>query len=292
MIKRRFVVAGLAVALTGGACGSNAATKAPHGSSALALTAYQATNKAGTAKFSIQAQVTGAPGGATTPGTSGTGVIRFSPSAAELDAGVPNGGTLVIRVLGQILYLMPPTPAGQAPSPKPWIEINLNQAAQSGAGSGFSSLSPSGSVNPANVLGYLQGVSHLSKVGPESIKGVPATHYKGTVDLNKLAAMLSGKAQTAYRKIVTMLHTSTVPIDLWVDAQGRAVQVRTQVPVPAPTTTTAAPAKGATTAPPTTAPANGGILTTTVDYYDFGAPVTVAAPPASQVTQYSASSTG
>ncbi len=294
MTKSRIVVASLAVALIAGACGSGGSKGAggsgAQGTSAVALTASKATSAAKTAKVSIQATSSGTAPGTAPSAISGDGVISFNPSAADLAVKVPTGGTLTIRVVGQILYLMVPPQAGQPASQKPWIEINLNQAAQSKLGTSFSSLSPSGSVNPADVLGYLQGVSQLTKVGTEAIQGVQTTHYRGTVSLDKLAGRLSGQAKSAYRQIEAKLHTTTVPIELWVDSRGRAVQVRTQVPEPATTTTTASGASS-TSRSSTTAPATIGTVTTTVDYSDFGVPVHVSAPPASQVTNLTQSAT-
>lgn len=293
----------VAVALTAGACGSGgnqgsgthgSVNGATSGSPAVAETSYQATKAAKTAKVSLQAQVSGAPAGTPAPNAiSGDGVISFSPDAAQLAVKIPSGGTLTIRLLGQVLYLMVPPQAGKPATPKPWIKIDLDKAAQSSLGASFSSLSPSGSVNPADLLGYLQGVSTLKKVGTESIRGVPTTHYQGTVDLNKLAAKLTGQAQKSYRQLVSKLHTTTVPVGLWVDDRGRATQIRTTLPETTPPTTTTAPpttaGHGATTAPTTaapttTAPARPATVTTTVDYYDFGSPVQVSAPPANQVT--------
>ncbi|PZS18180.1 MAG: hypothetical protein DLM54_08705, partial [Acidimicrobiales bacterium] len=257
MTKSRIVIASGAVALIAAACGSGAnqgsggtPSKGANGT-AVAVTAYQATRAAKTAKVNLQAQVSGAPVGTTGPSTiSGDGVISFNSSSAQLAVKLPSGGALTIRLLGQILYLMVPPQAGKPVTPKPWIKIDLNKAAQSNLGATFSSLSPSGSVNPADLLGYLQGVNNLTKVGPDTIRGVKTTHYQGTVDLNKLADKLSGKTQGAYRQLVAKLHTTSVPIELWVDSRGRAAQIRTTVPEGAPaTTTTTTP----TTAPPTTA---------------------------------------
>ncbi len=337
MTKCRIVVASGAVALIAAACGSGGnqgsggtPSQGANGTS-VATSAYQATRAAKTAKVNLQAQVSGAPAASSGPSSiSGDGVIGFNSDSAQLAVKVPSGGTLTIRLLGQVLYLMVPPQAGHPVTPKPWIKIDLNKAAQSNLGASFSSLSPSGSVNPANLLGYLRGVTTLTKVGPEPIRGVQTTHYQGTVDLNKLASNLNGKTQTAYRQLVAKLQTTTVPIELWVDAQGRARQIRTTVPEGAPATTTTAPAAAApttaapgatgpgatapattahgtttaptttaptttaptTTAPTTTAPGKSAMVSTTVDYYDFGGPVQVSAPPANQVTVLPQSSAG
>jgi hypothetical protein len=71
------------------------------------------------------------------------------------------------------------------------------------------------------------------------------------------------------------LQSSTIPLQVWLDAQGRVRQVAYQLSLPS--TTGSIPLPGSTTA------AASSSFTATIDFYDFGIPVDVSAPPADQV---------
>jgi hypothetical protein len=64
-----------------------------------------------------------------------------------------------------------------------------------------------------------------------------------------------------------------MPVQVWLDTQGRARQISYQLAE----STTASSASGTNT------PAAPGVVTSTLDYYNFGVPVHVTAPPAAQV---------
>ena len=71
------------------------------------------------------------------------------------------------------------------------------------------------------------------------------------------------------------LHTSTMPVQVWLDAQGRVRQISYQLHE--------STAASSSSSAGTTTPAASGIETSTVDYYDFGTPVNVSPPPSAQV---------
>jgi hypothetical protein len=112
--------------------------------------------------------------------------------------------------------------------------------------------------------------SSVTKVGTESVRGAPTTHYRADVDFAKAAAKrgLPAADITALEKA---LGTNTLPVDLWIDGQGAARRLQYHVPLPKVSTTSAA--------------GQSGELTETLDLYDFGVPVAVSPPPASQVAE-------
>jgi len=69
-------------------------------------------------------------------------------------------------------------------------------------------------------------------------------------------------------------------MDVWVDSQQRIARLRTVLPLPssasAATAPTAAPA-------PSPSPTPAGTATSIEEFYDFGVPVNVQAPPPDQV---------
>ena len=126
------------------------------------------------------------------------------------------------------------------------------------------------------MLSYLQGVTNssiITTVGPATIRGVDTTEYTATVDLTKVADQKSPAEQAALKSLEAQLHTSIMPIQVWLDAQGRVRQITVQVQA----STTASSSTGSTI------PATSGKVTSTANYYDFGIPVDVSAPPSAQV---------
>jgi hypothetical protein len=102
----------------------------------------------------------------------------------------------------------------------------------------------------------------VTKVGPDTIRNVPATHYRGSVPLdaahlNKLGGVLKVGAQKLLDQGITSL-----PFDAWLDAKGRLVRLKEQL---------SATMSGIT-----------ADVTTTLDRYGFGTPVNVVAPPLSE----------
>ena len=179
------------------------------------------------------------------------------------------------RFISPDLYIqLPAADKGQLPSGKTWISINLNTVTEAKLGASLAQLS-STSQQSTQLLSYLQSVSStgITTVGPATIKGVATTEYKATVDLTKVAEKKSPAAQAALKSLEAQLNATTLPVQIWLDGQGRVRQVSEQVQV----STTAQSSGG------TTVPAASGSVSTTVDYYDFGTPVTVQAPPSSQV---------
>jgi hypothetical protein len=257
---------GLAAAACGGGSSSTSSntTTTSGGSSSGIATSYTSTVNAKSAHMALTLGVV-EPGRAAVNIT-GTGAASFGTDQSEFSLDIPQAGTFQVRLVGGTLYLMVPPQAQVATGGKPWASVDL------------SSLQPgnstvpglgTGSSDPSQILGYLQGVSSsVTNLGPATVRGVPRTHYRAVIDLNK-AAQANPQAAAQYQKLVSQIHTSTLPVDVWTDSSNRVNQMRFQIPVP--------PAGGGST--------TGGTVTLTLQLFDFGAPVTVTAPPADQVGQ-------
>jgi hypothetical protein len=87
-----------------------------------------------------------------------------------------------------------------------------------------------------------------------TVNGVKTTHYKIVVDIAKLPANLPGKDSLGASGL------STLPLDLYVDDQGRPIRVSEDFKV------------------------QGQAVSTNVTVSRYNQPVTVVAPPASQVS--------
>ena len=165
-----------------------------------------------------------------------------------------NHSLTLVRYVGQQMYVHPSLPpaqppakvpaSGPQPSTKPWIEVLANWPQQSGTAIVVSPDFGQESINPAVLLGLLKSVGTVTDEGPASGPGWTGTKY--------------GFSVTAPKNIAGARGT----ID--VDSQG---QVRRMLV----TLTYAVGAEVHFT------------CVEDVSYSDFGAPVQVTAPPASQV---------
>jgi hypothetical protein len=280
-IRLRDGVTGCAVAATVLASAFGMAGASPRSvneaSSKAILSAYTRTLGGKTAHTSLSETVTETTSGKATKqvDVSGTGSVDFANGNGELQFSSPTTGSFTERLVGPLLYLqLPASEEAQLPSGKTWAEINLNTVAEAKLGQSYAQLTDS-SQESTQVLSYLQGVSSsgVTAVRSAKIRGTTTTEYKAVVDLTKVADQKSPTQQAALKSLEAQLHTTTLPLQVWLDPQGRVRQIAEQLQA----STSPSAATGGTT------PATSDNVTFTVDYYDFGVPVNVSPPPSTQV---------
>ncbi len=105
----------------------------------------------------------------------------------------------------------------------------------------------------------------VEEAGTEQVRGVDTKHFRVTVDLTK-ASTAQGNTPEQAKRLEQLLGTSTMPVDVWVDAQGLPHRLQFRMPVPK----SAAGSSGMTNAR----------MVATEEFYDFGTPVDVSPPPA------------
>jgi hypothetical protein len=211
---------------------------------------------------------------------SGQGSIDFTSHNGELDLTSPQAGDFSVRVVSPYVYIqLPTTDDSQLPHGKTWVSFNANTISEAKLGQSLAQLNGS-SQQSTQLLSYLQSVSStgVTAVGPATIKGVATTEYKATVDLTKVADQKNPTEQATIENLEAQLHATELPVQIWLDGQGRVRQISQQIQV----STNAQSNAG------TTVPAATGSVSATVDYYDFGTPVATQAPPASQVDDITA----
>jgi hypothetical protein len=122
--------------------------------------------------------------------------------------------------------------------------------------------------DPTQSVGLITDSGDVKEVGKETVDGVATTHYRGTVDVAELGEKQGGGMTAEQRKQfetqMTKLGVGTMDIDLWVNADNRPVRVHE----------TGSTAKGP--------------LDIVVDYSDYGTPLRVQAPPASDTLDMAA----
>lgn len=170
----------------------------------------------------------------------------------DLAEQVPGAGEIRILITGGKTYAKLPESLDH--SPEPWVLVTTQSTDPIVArlASSLEQVQQSASLDQFRM--FTGAASGLVVKGQEDVGGHPATHYALTVDVTKLPDGVAGKQELASAGV------STLPIDLWVDGQGRPVQLREQLTV------------------------QGQQVSTEVTIGDFDAPVTITAPPADQVS--------
>ncbi|MBW8485145.1 hypothetical protein [Actinomadura parmotrematis] len=161
------------------------------------------------------------------------------------------------RLVGDAMYMRMPA-LRKATGGKPWAKLSLKQA---GGASGIDLgklMDQAEQQSPATQTRMLTASKDVRKVGTENVGGVPTTHYAGTMSPREALAKVDANTRTTLEKTYGQLGATAIRFDVWVGADDLPRKHVSVVPL------------------------SGGQTTTTVLYRDYGRPVTVQAPPASQ----------
>jgi hypothetical protein len=200
-----------------------------------------------------------------------TGEFDFANSRGMLTMSAPADMTELF--LPPKVYLKVSSPAGGTVSHgKTWIEMDTgtmeSESSPLGLGLGGS---------PADLLASLTAIAGSERIiGATSIRGVPVTEYQVNIDPAKMAAKVPSRERASLSQFATSFGKGSVPVDVWVDHQNLVRQVRLSVRMPGQAGEPASVGKME--------------LAVTIDFFDFGVPVRVSAPPAAQVTSISGQS--
>lgn len=276
MKNQRFAALGFVALLLGTACGQ---PQSDGGGQALALIAASAdtTTDAGTARMSMQVNTSTSQGDFSidAEGTYdfanhlGEMTMHMDLPAAAGASGAPTDIEMVFEDL--VIYMKYPAMTQMIPNAKPWIRMDLEKMGQQ-MGMDFGALTQAGGSDPSQTLDYLRGVSgDVEVVGEEEVRGAPATHYRATIELKKVAenapAEIRERVASSIEMVASSIGTSTIPIEVWIDEQGRAVRMSQSFEY-----------KEGLQA--------GSSMSMVTDIYDFGTEVDIKIPPASEVTDF------
>jgi len=147
---------------------------------------------------------------------------------------------------------------------KSWVLFDLN--ALGPLGSTFQSLINSAkNIDPAQQLQPLLASGNLRKVGSETVDGVQTDHYSGTVDpatafdSSQAAKNLTPDQVAQLKSLMKAGGVTNETIDLWVESDGLPVRVTVS------------------------SSTNAGAFKVDMHLSNWGAPVSISAPPADQV---------
>ncbi|MES9539032.1 DUF6612 family protein [Actinomadura sp. NPDC000600] len=263
---------GLALSLTG--CLGDAGKTVDEAGKGLRLTAAQVLGKAAektgqidSFQADVSMKMTGSPQGDVS--TAGTMQYRTKPDLAysldlgQMTVGGKSTGGMEQRLVGRNMYMKIPALTRLGGGAKPWLKISLDEV---GAKSGMNIdqlLQQSRQMDPVQTTKLLTASKDAREVGKETIDGVETTHYTGTYRMEDAVAQLPPDSQEAYRKSLETTGLKAMHFDLWVDGQQLPRQVKMD-----------------------STQSTAGAMTMTMKYRDFGKPVQVAEPPASEVTDF------
>ena len=233
--------------------------------------AVKKTNKAKTAKFTMFVGFTGmAPEGSDGPNSFNVrvdGAADFDKDVSKFTMTMPIFGQMKDRQIGPDIYQkMPPWIRAQLPFEEAWIRWSNDDLAGEASGGQSSEARADTPDEVTSELAYLRGVSDaVEEVGRDWVRGVPTTHYKADIDLNTAAEQGSPKLRETFSEASEGLGTKTLPVETWIDDDGRVRRFTMDVPINSPELSDAG--------------IDDARITLTEEIYDYGAPVRVEAPP-------------
>ncbi|MEO6886571.1 MAG: hypothetical protein ABI232_09850 [Jatrophihabitantaceae bacterium] len=234
---------------TGGPSGSNSANRATP-TDAAGLFAFMKSGVQSLTSAHLAMTIQAAGGTITAAGDEK--IADGKLAAMDLTEAIPEFGSLHIVLIGDTTYMQLPTKYNT--SGKPWQLVSAdstNPVIQQMAKS-LASIQSSASMD--RFTAFARAAKSVTSKGTDQIDGASAAHYAIVVDIAKLPDSTSGKDTLIQAGITTL------PVDLWLDAQGRPVKLTEKLT------------------------AGGQSVSTVVTLTKYDAPVTITAPPADQVS--------
>jgi hypothetical protein len=255
---------------TTGATGST--TSSGHqGSSQIVFSSYSATVRERSARFAAVIRVRSSSLPASKITMTGASELSGRSERLRARATIPRFGTIKIRVVRGVEYVaLPPSQAAAVSGGKRWISISSGQA----TGGSLAALQSTSAGNPSSSLSVLEASSStVTQVGTEKIRGVKTTEYGAVLDLSKASNHVPPRAKRALARAAATLHTSTLPIDVWLDSENRVRRMSMKYVLPAGSPS----GSGQSNASPVA-------VHLVMDVFGYGVRVVVSPPPASEVS--------
>jgi hypothetical protein len=227
------------------------------------------TQNAGAARVRLNLAVSGhgqrlgMHGAGAIDGTSSQLSIKLGSMAGQL---APQLGHAKIKEIAleqdgdYVIYLKLDFLSSQLPGGKQWVKLDLTKLGKS-AGLDLGQLMSGSQLQPSDLLGMLEAEgAKVQKLGAATIDGAATTHYRVRIDLAK-ALQEKGLTSPMLKEIAR--RTKTAADDVWIGKDGLVRRVRLAYSLGTPSGTAHA--------------------AMTMKLYDYGAHVSIAAPPSSAV---------
>lgn len=197
-----------------------------------------------------------------------SGAMDFTHDLTSLNF-VVEGETLEGLVDSKAVYYK--FPDLDLPEGKSWLRVTFADVKKLGGGD-LGAMRASGQDDPSSSLNQLRGANDVTKVGVETVRGARTTHYRAVVDLEEAAKKSSKEDAKALRALVDDVGVTTQPIDVWLDNGERVRRISADVDL--------------RHADLSDEEKDLKSVTTTMEFYDFGTPLTVQVPPAKDVANF------
>jgi hypothetical protein len=191
--------------------------------------------------------------------------LRFPP-AAQAQLGSNPSMDMIFRTKPRIeMYMRSALFSHLAPGTKPWLKFDLTKlAAQKGIN--LNGLTQMNQADPSQNLHYLMGASKSRELGWDRVRGGALTkRYALTIDLRKLVP-----SQPQLRRALRRVHglARRIPAEVWIDEHGFLRKLTMRMAL---ASTPDGPVR----------------MQLSEEFFGFGVPVRVEAPPARLVTDAS-----
>ncbi|MGV9880627.1 hypothetical protein [Streptomyces sp. NPDC003006] len=150
--------------------------------------------------------------------------------------------------------------AAQAGSGKHWIEYDYETLEELSGAAGTALKDQAQKTTPNQSVKMLLASGDVKRVGKEDVRGTETTHYRGTVDIADFTgknADLDERQMTELKQQFEQAGLSTETIDIWVDGDDLLVKKVEKATM------------------------KDGAFSQTAHYSDYGTPLSVEKPPAS-----------
>jgi hypothetical protein len=126
--------------------------------------------------------------------------------------------------------------------------------------------------DPSQMVSYLTAAGEFDRVGEERVRGVAATRYEGTIDLERAKEELDAESEEITKSFDQLRDAGVeeIPLEVWIDAEDYVRRIELDWDFPE---STGAPA--------------GANMKLRLDMWDFGTDVEIAPPPKSLVAEES-----
>jgi hypothetical protein len=224
--------------------------------------APDALDEAGTSRFEMQVTAVG-QGVDSTFGATGEQDLVDGTLRMTTDLGLDATRTETV-VLGETIYLRSPLFELFTGDPERWVRIELEDAGQAG-GLDVDAL-VEGNTGPAALIQQLRGAADdIEELGSEQVRGVDTRRLRVVVDTDRAIEQSPAEVREQLRAFAeTSGLPATYPMEVWIDDDALIRRVRTVVEV-----------EDETAGPVT--------HETTLELFDFGLPVDIAAPDEAEV---------
>lgn len=183
----------------------------------------------------------------------------------SIGGGNMGAGGMEQRIIGDTLYMRGGIFGMLGGGGSKWLKVSFGELGEASGMDLKGMMTQSTQADPRAQLQALLAAGDVQSVGSETIDGVKTTHYTGEVEVADLAksAQIDDKTRAELEKSYAAAQMGVTHLDVWIDEsfQARRFVSTSETPM--------------------------GDVTMTMNFKDYGKPVDIAAPPASEVTDLS-----